>query len=91
MTKLRLNLAIIAVVLGVIGAVATKAATMHKISDQLYDWTHYDTDGTTILGHDNGLSLSDAETMYGCSTPPATKCAVGTASGQPNVEIYYQP
>jgi len=89
MKRIRLNLVMIAIVLGVAGTVATKAvATTHKISDPIYTWTHYDTDGTTVLSTGDQYTVSDAEAAYGCSSN-ATRCATGTATGQPNVTLKY--
>lgn len=89
MRKIRLNIVMIAVVLGVAGAVATKASSgMHKSTDQLYNWTHYDTDGTTVIGNNNGLSVSDAQMLYGCNGDGA-RCGRGQASGVPDAVINY--
>jgi hypothetical protein len=55
----------------------------------LYNWTHYDRSGN-VIGTENNKSESQAESDFQCSSN-GPKCAVGTATGKPSVQIDYTP
>lgn len=88
MKNFKNGLLALALVAGISGAFVSKIHAAPKVQDQLYNWTHYDTDGITVLGTENGKSITEAQTDFGCSGN-ATRCAVGTAPDQDDVTLKY--
>jgi hypothetical protein len=74
---------------GIGGAVLQKTQAAPKKFDQLYNWTHYDTDGITVLGTENNKTVTQAESDFGCSSS-GNRCAEGVATGKPDMVIRYQ-
>jgi hypothetical protein len=88
MKKFKTGLLALAVVLGFSGALVSKIHAAPRLQDQLYSWTHFDRDGNQLSDGEDGVSISDAQSDYGCSSN-TVKCAVGTAPGQDDVTIKY--
>jgi hypothetical protein len=88
MKKFKTGLLTLAVVLGVTGAFVSKIHAAPKVLDTLYDWQHFDRDGTPLSDGLNGVSISTAQGDYGC-TGTSPKCAVGTDEDQNTVTIFY--
>jgi len=89
MKTLKVSLVALVLALGLGGAVAEKIQAAPRKADQLYNWTHYDRSGN-VIGTENNVSEAQAETDFGCSSN-SVKCAVGTATGKPSVQIDYAP
>ena len=90
MKKFKTGLLALAVVLGFSGALVSKIHAAPRVQDQLYNWTHYDRNGTELSDGEDGVSVSQAESDYGCGSTDV-KCAVGEAPGQDPITIKYFP
>lgn len=88
MKNLKKGLLALALVAGISGALVTNSANAAKRFDQMYDWTHYDTDGSTIIGTDLQKSVAQEQASTNCNSN-LTRCAVGTAPGKPSVTLKY--
>ncbi|MDQ0966863.1 hypothetical protein QFZ20_002266 [Flavobacterium sp. W4I14] len=89
MKNLRKGLLGLAVLAGITGAVAVQVSAETKTARLVdYSWTHYDTDGTTVLESNVIKSLDDAKSDFGCDEG-TTRCARGTAPNQPEINLYY--
>jgi len=90
MNNFRKSLVALALFAGVTAALAGQVSGMAtgKLVD--YSWTHYDTDGTTVLESNVIKDPDEAREDFGCETTLSTRCAVGTAPGQAPITLYYQ-
>jgi hypothetical protein len=89
MKTVKVSLVALVLAIGLGGAVAEKIHAAPSRLDQLYNWTHYDRSGN-VIGTENNKSESQAESDFQCSSN-GPKCAVGTATGKPSVQIDYTP
>lgn len=90
MKTLKVSLTALLLTLAVGGAALQHVNAAPKAADQLYNWTHYDTDGVTVIpGTENGKSVAQAQADFGCSGS-GNRCGQGSATGKPDVVIRYQ-
>jgi len=90
MKNFRKSLVALALFAGVTAALAGQVSGMTKGKLVDYSWTHFDTDGTTVLESNVIKDLDEAVEDYGCDRIESTRCATGTAPGQSPVTLYYQ-
>ena len=78
MKKLKTSMLAIALIAGISGAFVAKIHASPKKTDATYHWLKYLSDGVTRdPGNDSDVSISTAETNYGC-TGAGNRCADGT-------------
>ena len=88
MKNFRKSLVALALVAGVTGAIAGNVSGSSNQREVNYNWTHYDTDGTTVLESNVVKTPADAERDFGCKDG-ITRCAVGTSQNQPDITLRY--